>query len=125
MRYDGSQHPAFYLFARAPSHLLIDDGAANIHQTPVLNAGRTRCLTRAARQTAVEVKLRPFRRGSAFEDLLHEVNAAARSVEFISKQLVSRAGSGTKSAVHALAQDRISLAAGGCVPDEVSEIRFH
>ena len=40
----------------------------------------------------------------AFQHLLDQVNASARAIELIAKQLVSGAGGGAKTAVHAFAQ---------------------
>ena len=53
------------------------------------------------------------RRRLAFEHLLDQVDAAARAVELVAQQLVGRAGGGAEAAVHALAQDRLGLAAVG------------
>ena len=43
------------------------------------------------------------------QHLLHQVDAAARAVEFVAKQHVSRAGRGAEAAMHAGAQDLVSL----------------
>jgi hypothetical protein len=51
------------------------------------------------------MKLCVARRGFAFQHLLDQVNASARTVEFIAEQLVGRACGGTKTAMHAFAQN--------------------
>ena len=65
----------------------------------------------AAGQAAVQVQLRAARGACAFEHLLDQVDAAARTVELVAEQLIGRAGRGAEAAVHALAQDRVGLAA--------------
>ena len=55
--------------------------------------------------------------GVKYAHLLDQVDAAARPVEFVAEQLVGRAGRGAKAAMHALAQDRVGLAAVGRVAD--------
>ena len=79
-------------------------------------------LAGAAGQAAVEVQAGLRRRRAALEHLLDQVDAAARAVELVAEQLVGRAGRGAEAAVHALAQDRVGLAAGGRVADEVGEM---
>src|SRR5207249_2546690 len=61
----------------------------------------------------------------ALEQLLHEIDAPARTVELIAEQLVSGTGGKTEAAVHARAQDRMRLAPGGGVFDEVRERGAH
>jgi hypothetical protein len=51
------------------------------------------------------VKLSFARRDLAFEHLFDEVNAATRAVQFVTQQLVGWASGGTKTAVHAFAQN--------------------
>ena len=45
-----------------------------------------------------------------FEHLLHQVDAAARTVALIAKQLVRRAGGIAEAAVNAASQDSVGLA---------------
>jgi hypothetical protein len=71
------------------------------------------------------VKLRRLRDRLAFQRLLDEVYAAARPVELIAEELVSRAGRIAKAAVDAIAQNRLGFAAFGRVPDEIGELRLH
>src|SRR5207248_8819925 len=80
---------------------------------------------RAARQAAVEVQSRPVRDLGALERAFHEVDAAARAVEVIAENLISRAGRGAEAAVHAFAQDRLGLDAFGGVANKVSELGLH
>ncbi len=53
------------------------------------------------------MKLRFFRDVFALEHLLHQINSAARAVEFVAEQLIGRAGREAKSAMDAGAQNRI------------------
>ena len=46
--------------------------------------------------------------GVAFDQLFDQINAPARRVEFVAEYLVARAGSETKSAMHAIAQNAFS-----------------
>ena len=58
-------------------------------------------------QAAIEVLQHFCVRGFAFEKLLHLVDSAARTIELVAAQLVGRAGRVTKTAMYALAQDRL------------------
>ncbi len=49
--------------------------------------------------------MRLSRRLLAFQHLLHQVDAAARAIEFVAQQLVGGAGGGAEAAVHTFAQD--------------------
>ncbi len=102
-----------------PRHLLLDDLAADIDQPPILHAGRTSRFAIAASQAAVQMQLRPGRRFLAFQHLLHQINAAARTVQLIPQQLVGRAGCGAKAAMHAFAQDFLRFLAFAGMFDEV------
>ena len=51
------------------------------------------------------MQLRVARRGFAFQHLLYQINASARTVKFIAEQLVGRASGGAKTAVNAFAQN--------------------
>lgn len=61
----------------------------------------------------------------AFERALHQVDAAARTVEVVAQYLVRRARGGAKAAVHALAQDCLGLASLGRVANKVRELGLH
>ena len=92
---------------------------------PYSDAGRTRGLATAAREAAIEVQLRLRRDLAALEHLLDQVDAAARTVEFVAQQLIRRARRRAEPAVHAGAQDRVGLAAVGRVADEIGERGLH
>ena len=62
---------------------------------------------------------------SAFEHLFHQINAAARTVEFVAEQLIGRAGCGAEPAVDAFAQDSLGFAALRRVLNEIGEIGLH
>ena len=119
------QQPAHRLLAGRAFDALLDDLAADVDQVPVLHARRAGGLAIAAGQATVQVQLRAARDRGAFEHLLHQVDAAARPVEFVAEQLVGRAGRGAEAAVHALAQDRFGLCAGGRVLELGGERGLH
>ena len=98
---------------------------ADVEQTPVLDSRRAGRLAAKATQAAVEVQLCRCARRSAFEHLLHQVDAPARTVELIATQLVGRAGCVAEAAVHAPADDSCGFLTVGCVPDEIGQIRLH
>ena len=56
---------------------------------------------------------------NTFEYLFDEIDAAARAVQLVSQHLICGAGCSTKTAVHAGAQDCVSLNAVGRVFYEV------
>ena len=53
------------------------------------------------------MQLRFFGDVFALEHLLHQINSAARTIEFVAEQLIGRAGREAKSAVNAGAQNGI------------------
>src|SRR5512143_2857464 len=65
---------------RAAPHLFLDDVPADVEQLAVLHARRAGGLAVAAGEAAVEVELGLGSRRRALEDLLHEVDAAARRI---------------------------------------------
>ncbi len=101
------------------------DGAADVEQAAVLHAGRAGGFAGAAGQAAVEMQLRLGGGRLAFQHLLDQVDAAARTVELVAEQLVGRTGGGAEAAVHAFAQDGVGFAALRRVLDEVGEIGLH
>ena len=105
--------------------MLIDDVAADVHQPAILHARRTGCFAGAAGQAAVQVHLRLGGDRIALQHFLHQVDASARAVEFVAQQLISRAGGGAESAMHAGAQDAVGLLAFRRALDEFGQIRFH
>ena len=110
---------------RLAADAFIDNLAADIDESAILDAGRTRRLARTAGEAAIEMKLRRLGRRRAFEHLLHQVDATAGSVELIAQQLIGRTCRGAEAAVHAGAQDRIGFAAFRRIANERREIRFH
>jgi len=65
------------------------------------------------------VQLRRLADRLTFEHLLDQVDATARSVEFVAQQLEGRAGGRAEAAMNAAAQNGVGLAASRCVPDEI------
>ena len=61
----------------------------------------------------------------AFEHLLDEVDAAARTVELVAEQLIGRARREAEAAVHAVAQDALGFLPFGRVLDEIGERGLH
>ena len=61
----------------------------------------------------------------AFQDLLDQVDAAARTIQLIAQQLIGGASRGTETAMHALTQDGIGLLPFVRVFDKVGEIGLH
>ncbi len=125
VRHDAREHAAHQPLLRGALHLSFDVLAADLDEPAVLDAGRAGRLATAAGEAAVEMLLRAARDGCAFDHLLDQVDAAARAVEFVAEQLISRTGRGAEPAVHALAQDRVGLVAVGRIADEIGEIRLH
>jgi hypothetical protein len=87
-----------------------------------LHAGRTVRLAVAAGQATVQIEQGLFARGHAFQYLLNQLDAFARTVQRVARQLVGQTGSGAEAAVHAAAQDRIGYFAFARVFDEICEI---
>ena len=61
----------------------------------------------------------------AFENLLDQINAAARPVELVTEQLVGRAGRGAEAAMHATAQNGLGFPAGRGIANEIGESGIH
>ncbi|GAC1630475.1 MAG: hypothetical protein NVS9B10_22920 [Nevskia sp.] len=123
-QHEAQQGAAQALPARA-RHALLDDLAADVDEPPVLHAARAGRLAGAAAQAAVEMRLRLGRDRLAFEHFLDLVDAAARAVELVAEQLVSRTGRVAETAVHAGAQDAVGLPALRRVADVGGEIGLH
>ena len=96
---------------RAAADARLGEGAPKIQQAPVLHPARAGALAGAAAQAAIQVQLRTRRHRRALEQLLHEVDAPARAVQFVAQDLVRRAGGQTEATVHAAAQDRVGRGA--------------
>jgi hypothetical protein len=104
---------------------LFDHLAADVDQAAVLHARRTGAFAVAAGEAAVQVQLGLAGRLDAFQHLLDQVDAAARAIELVAQQLVSRAGGGAEAAVHAGAQDGLGLVAFGRALDEIGKVGLH
>ena len=115
VRHDLAQQVAHEACARRAGHALLGEPAADVEQPPVLHSRRTGTLAGPAGQAAIQVQLRARADRLALEQLLHEIDAAARTVELVAQQLVGRAGGQAETAVHAAAQNGLRLAARpGC-----------
>jgi hypothetical protein len=106
-------------------HPFLGERPADVQELAVLDPGRTRTFTGAAGETAVEVQLSLLADRLALEQLLHLIDAPARTVELISQQLISRAGRQAESTVHAAAQDGVCLPALSSSLDEIGERGLH
>jgi hypothetical protein len=69
--------------------------------------------------------LRFFCGGLALKDLLDQVDAAARSVQLVTQQLISGTSSGAKAAMHTAAQNGIGLLTFSGILNEICEIGLH
>src|SRR5262249_2085044 len=107
------------------SYPLLDELPADVDQVPILHARGTRRLAVAAGETTVEMQLGSRGDASALEQLVHQVDPAARPVELVAEQLVRRAGRGAEPAVHALAEDRVRLLTVGRILDPAGEVGLH
>jgi len=90
-----------------------------------MHARRTGGFAGATGQAAIKMQL-CFRRGRfALEHLLDQVNPSARTVKFVTEQLIGRAGRRAKTAMHASAQNGFSFLAGAGIANEIGEMSFH
>src|SRR2546430_17305451 len=89
--------------------LRLDEVAPDVHQLAVLHARGARRLAGAAREAAIQMKLRAAGDRRALEHLLHEVDAATRAVELVAEKRVGGAGGEAEAAMHALAKNRRGL----------------
>src|SRR5262249_22464895 len=78
-----AQQPASGALAGGAGHALLYDFAPNFDEPSVAHARGTRGLAGATGETAVEVKLSLRADRLAFEHLLHQIDAAARSIELV------------------------------------------
>ena len=85
--------------------------AAQLDDASVLHAGRAGCLAGATGEAAIEVGERLRAGRPALDELLHEVDSPARTVELVAQDAVGRAGGQAEAAVHAGAQQLLGLAA--------------
>ena len=125
VRHHFAQCCALQSVCAAAPDLFFNHAAPDIQQAAVMHTRRAGGLAGAAGETAIQMQLRFGGGRRAFEHLLDQVDAAARTVEFIAEQLVRRAGGGAEAAVHALAQDAFGLLTFGRFLDEWRESCFH
>ena len=105
--------------ARLPgsaTDLPLDDRAADVEQAPYGARRGARRFATAAGEAAVEVQLCGWVTASPSEHLLHEIDPAARPVEFVTQQLMWDR-SPDRTAMHARAKDRVGFAAFGRVAE--------
>ena len=109
-----------------PPVRLLDVHARVVDQVLVMDAGRARRHAREAAQAAVDVLHDGARRGPVvLEHVLDQIDAAARAVELVAEQHVSRARRRAEAAVHALAQDRLAGGDGGVLELAGGETSLH
>jgi hypothetical protein len=82
---------------------------ANLQQLTELDPGWASRLARATRQTAIQMRLRSccLLSTAGLEQLLDEVDPAARTIELVAKHLVGWAGRVAEATMHAAAQDGV------------------
>src|SRR6185437_8577199 len=85
---NGQQRAPEQPLANRARHHLLDVMPTDVQQAAVSDARWARRLAGPASQTAVEVQLGGTRGLGSFQHLLDEVDAAARTVELVSEQLV-------------------------------------
>src|SRR5205814_1399036 len=118
----GTQRGALEGFDERPAYAVFDDFAADIREAAVLHAGGAGGLAGATGEATVQVQLRFGRDGVSLQQFLDQVDTAARAVELIAEQLVSRTGRGAESAMHASAQDAVRFPSFRGVSDEFRQI---
>ena len=82
---------------------------ADLQQPVIVYARGAGGFAGAAEQAAIQVTLGDVAGWLTFQHLLNQIDAAARSIQFISEQLVSGAGGGAEAAMYAVAQDLIGF----------------
>ncbi len=119
------QCSAHECIAAGARHLALDHFAADVEQPRVLHARGACGFAGTAGKAAIEMQAGLLSRLDAFEHLLDQINTAARSVQFVTQQLIGRAGRGAEAAMDAPTQDLLGLAAGGGMTDEIGKMGFH
>ena len=126
MGQDLRQNPAQNTVGQRSAIGLFDVFPRMIHQMPVLHARGAGCHAGQAGQAAVDMADRARVGGAAlFQHVLDQVNAPARTVEFVAQHLVGRAGGGAQAAVHAGPQDLVRPRHGGVFQLIGRECRLH
>ncbi len=111
--------------AKPPPHFLFNNTPTNIHQPPVADARWTNRLAGATSKAPVKMQLRLFRHRRAFHYLFHQVNAPARTIQFIAQQLVCRANGKTEPAMDTAPQYGVCFLSFGSILNEIGETGLH
>ena len=85
--------------------MLFGEFAADLDQAAVLNSRGAGGFAGLAGQATIQVQLRGGAGFAALQHILDQIDAPARSVEFVAEQLVGRAGGVAHAAVHATGDD--------------------
>ena len=85
--------------------MLFGEFAADLDQAAVLHSRGAGGFAGLAGQAAIQVQLRGGAGFAALQHILDQIDAPARSVEFVAEQLVGRAGGVAHAAVHATGDD--------------------
>ena len=126
VRHDRRQQPAPQPVRARPGIGLLDVDARLVDEVRVVHAGRTRRHARQAGQAAIEMfDHRRRRRLAGFQHRLGEIDAAARTVEFVTEQQVGGTRGEAEAAVHAGAQDGVRLAETRRGKSSLSELGAH
>jgi hypothetical protein len=104
------QQRAHVALRRGPRHRALDELTTDVEQTSVFDTRGAGGLTRAAGQAAIEVVARRHADRTALDELLDEIDAPARTVELVARDLVGRARRETEAAVHAAAEQGLRVA---------------
>ena len=94
-------------------HALRHEFPAQVDQAAVFDAGGTGALAGPACQASVEMALGGLRCRCALYELLDEIDATTRAVEFGSGDAISGAGRKAEAAVNAVPQQSLCLGAAG------------
>src|SRR5208283_1511747 len=101
-------------------------GARMIDEMHVMDARGTGRHAAQARETAIEMMRRArIGRPVVLEHLLDEIDAAARTIEFVAGQEKGRAGRRAEAAMHAGAKDFFRLRHVGIFEKSRREMRLH
>ena len=102
---DGEYRLAHPGIAPGTRYLLFHQFTTHIDQLSVLDSRGAGSFTVAAGQAAIQVDARVNSGCVAFDDLLDEIDATARAVQFITEQIVGRTGRQTEAAMNTFAQN--------------------
>ena len=119
------QHAATDGLAARTAHLGGHDTAANVEQPRIMHPRRTGALAVATGQAAVQVAQRGQRGRGAFQHLLHQVDAPARTVLLVTQDLIGGTGGRAEAAMHAGPQDAFGHFAIRRVQEALGKMGFH